>query len=240
MRNMVEHNCLCMRCNGEICAGRVPIFASLSEAELARVVSLVVRKAYEKDEILVLKGTNLEGLIIINKGRVKAFRHTSEGKEQILYIFSEGDFFGEKNLLQNRDVTYTVQALENTNICMIRKVDFHHIFRTNPDIGLKVLEELCNRLNQLENALEGMGSKSVEARINAVLLEFAHKYGKIHPQGILIELPLSREGIANYTGLTRETVSRKMSLLQEQSLIKMVGKRKIIILDKEALAQLDA
>ncbi|MCW3489249.1 Crp/Fnr family transcriptional regulator [Dethiobacter alkaliphilus] len=227
----------CSRCCDEKCASKVPIFFGLSQEDLKRVVSLIVRKEYEKDEILVLKGSNLEGLIIVSKGRVKAFRDTLEGREQILYIFSEGDFFGEKNLLQNRDVTYTVQALEKTHICMIKKVDFHQLFRTNPDIGLKVLQELCNRLYHLENALESIGSRSVEARINSVLLDFAHKFGQTHPQGIMIELPLSREGIANYIGLTRETVSRKMSLLQEEGIIKMVGHKKVIILNKEALDQ---
>ncbi len=61
----------------------------------------------------------LENLIIIDKGKVKVFRYTIEGKEQILYIFDQGDFFGEKNLLNNQQSTYNVEALETTYICMI-------------------------------------------------------------------------------------------------------------------------
>jgi CRP/FNR family transcriptional regulator len=207
----------------------------LDTVELERVASLIEKMQYEKGELIILQGSDLESLIIINKGQVKAFRDTHDGKEQILYIFSENDFFGEKNLLINREATYNVQALEVTNVCMIRKNDFQKLLREYPDIGLKIMEELCNRLDRLENAIEGMGSKSVEARISAVLLEFAKKYGKAHPKGTLFELPLSREGIANYIGLTRETVSRKMSLLQDEGIIEMEGNKRVFILNKKAL-----
>jgi len=80
-----------------------------------------------------------------------------------------------------------------------------------------------------------MGTRTVEARVSSVLLEFADKYGKPHPRGIMIELPLSREGIANYIGLTRETVSRKMSLLQDEGVIEMNGNKKVLLLDRSAL-----
>ncbi|NLM13382.1 MAG: Crp/Fnr family transcriptional regulator, partial [Epulopiscium sp.] len=122
-----------------------------------------------------------------------------------------------------------------TNICMISKGDFKQLLNEYPEISYKIMEELCKRLIRMEDAVESMSVKNVEARISSVLLEFANRYGKPHSKGILVELPLSREGIANYIGLTRETVSRKMSLLQEEGIIEMVGNKKIIIIDKEAL-----
>ncbi|MBM7684726.1 Crp/Fnr family transcriptional regulator [Defluviitalea raffinosedens] len=232
---MSKHICNCEHCQHKLCARNVPIFSSLNPEEIEKVVSLIVRRKYSKGEIIVLEGSSLESLVIINTGKVKAFRHTFEGKEQILYIFSSGDFFGEKNLIINQKVTYSVEALEDTNICMISKGDFKQLLNEYPEISYKIMEELCKRLIRMEDAVESMSIKSVEARISAVLLEFANKYGKSHSNGILVELPLSREGIANYIGLTRETVSRKMSLLQEEGIIKMVGNKKIIITDKEAL-----
>ena len=76
-----------------------------------------------------------------------------------------------------------------------------------------------------------MGTKSIETRINIILLEFAQRYGKKHFRGILVELPLSREGIANYIGISRETVSRKLSVLQDEGIIEMIGNKKVLILD---------
>ena len=180
----------------------------------------------------------MNSLFIINKGQTKAFRNTQEGREQILHLFSEGDFFGERNLLRDQVSNYSVEALEETHVCLIHKHDFQMLVRNHPDIALKVMEELCRRLDRLENTVETMGTRTVEARVSSVLLEFADKYGKPHPEGIMIELPLTREGIANYIGLTRETVSRKMSLLQDEGVIEMNGNKKVLLLNRSALEHL--
>lgn len=229
--------CGCERCRHKLCAGKVPVFSTLEERELNKVMDLIVRKRYDKGEMIVMEGSRPEALIIVSKGQAKAFRYTHDGKEQILYIFSEGDFFGEKNLLRDQAATYNVEALEETHICTIDKKNFQELLRKHPDIGLKIIEELCSRLERLENAVQSMGTKSIETRINSVLLEFSRKYGKSHPEGLLVELPLSREGIANYIGVARETVSRKLGNLQDEGVIRMLGNKKIIILDKKALQE---
>lgn len=236
----MDNTCSCGHCGHsghQLCTSRVPVFSTLDAKELESITSLIIGKQYSKGELIILEGEKLESLIIINHGRVKAFKDTYDGKEQILYIFSEGDFFGEKNLLTQQNATYSVEALEDTSTCMINKKDFQQLVREYPDIGLKIINELCDRLDRLENTIKNMGTKDVEVRVNAVLLEFIRKYGKNHKKGILIELPLSREGIANYVGIARETVSRKLSHLQDSGIIEVVGNKKIIILDKDALEQ---
>jgi CRP/FNR family transcriptional regulator len=137
--------------------------------------------------------------------------------------------------LRDQPAPYSVEALEETHICLINKQDFQIMVRDFPDIAIKVMEDLCEKLDRLEKTVEAMGTHTVEARVGSVLLEFADKYGKTNPKGTMIELPLSREGIANYIGLTRETVSRKLSLLQEDGVLEMVGNKKILLLDRHAL-----
>ncbi len=229
--------CACGQCQHQLCAKRVPIFSSLDEEELNRVVGLIIRRQFAKGETVFLEGSELDSLNIVNHGMVKAYRYTQEGKEQILYIFSEGDFFGEKNLLSRQEATYNVEALEPTHICMIRSSDFQALLREYPDISLKIIRELSRRLDRLENAVQNMGTKNAEARIGAVLLEFAEKYGTSQAAGIQFELPFSREGIANYIGVARETVSRRLNHLQEEGVIDMIGNKKIIIKDHEALRE---
>lgn len=234
---MDQTHCSCEKCQHKLCAQRVPIFKELNEEEISRVVALIIRKKYEKGDMIVMESGMLDSLMIINQGKVKAFRYTQEGKEQILYIFNEGDFFGEKNLLRKQDITYNVEALEETHICMIQNSSFWQLLREFPDISFKIIDQLCQRIDHLESAIQNMGTKNMESRVNSVLLEFAKKYGEELKQGILIELPLSREGIANYIGVTRETVSRKMSYLQDKGIIEMIGNKKVLILDKKALEQ---
>ena len=236
MSNVMNHNlCSCENCQHQMCTKRVPIFASLEAEELRRVANLILRKEYAKGELILMEGESYDNLVIINQGQVKAFRNTNEGKEQILYIFSEGDFFGERNILQEQESAYHVEALEKTKICMINKKDFQTLLHELPEIGIKIIDELLNRIEGLEDTIQNMGTKNVDVRINAVLLEFANKYGKNKERGLEIDLPLSREGIANYIGLTRETVSRKLNLLQEEGIIEMLGNKKIILLDRHAL-----
>lgn len=232
---MKEQRSGCNHCHIRPCIHRVSIFASLDQMELERVAGLITHKQYCKGELLIMAGQHNESLIIINRGKVKAFRYSRDGREQILYIFSEGDFFGETNLLRDHETNYNIEALEETGVCLIGKNDFQQLICNYPEIGFKIMAELCNRLEGLEKILQNMGTNNAELRVNAVLLEFARKFGRDHSRGIIIDLPLSREGIANYIGVTRETVSRKLNLLQEEGLIKMDGNKKIIILDKKAL-----
>jgi CRP/FNR family transcriptional regulator len=227
----------CHTCQHKSCAKKVPIFSELEPKELVRVTDLIIRKTYVKGEMLMLEDEVLDRLVIINEGKVKAFRYTQEGKEQILYIFSRGDFFGEKNLLRKQEVTYNIEALETTHVCMIPNKSFKELLAEIPEISFKIIDQLCNRMDQLEGAIQNMGSKSVEARVSAALIEFADKYGRPHAKGIVVILPLSREGIANYIGVTRESVSRKMSYLQEAGIIEMIGNKKVIILDKKRLEE---
>jgi CRP/FNR family transcriptional regulator len=91
---------------------------------------------------------------------------------------------------------------------------------------------------RLENAMQGMGVRNVDNRIGGILLEFAAKYGIEEKEGTLIHLPLSREGIANYLGVARETVSRKLGQLENEGVIRSVNNKSILILDKEALGTL--
>ena len=156
----------CGSCQHKLCAGRVSLFTSLDNEQLLQVMKLIIHKEYKKGEILLFEGEIRNDLVIVNKGQVKAFRNTVDGKEQILYIFSEGDFFGEKNLLRDQASNYGVEALEETHICIIHKDDFQKLVKEYPDIGLKVMEVLCERLDRLENTIETMGTRTVGARVS--------------------------------------------------------------------------
>jgi len=83
--------------------------------------------------MIVLEGSHLDRLIIINSGKVKAFRNTFEGKEQILYIFSKA-IFSEKRTFNNQTAQYNVEALEETHVCTIKKNDFKNLLREYPEL----------------------------------------------------------------------------------------------------------
>ncbi len=225
----------CEKCMHKMCVAKVPIFSDLTQEELEKISSLIVRKRYQKGENIIQEDSYPDRLIILSEGKAKAFKISAEGREQILYIFSEGDFFGERNLFRNSRAPYNVEAIEESGTCALNRKEFLKLLFDHPVIGTKIIEELSSRMELLENAMQGMGARSMDLRINSILIQFAQKYGTRNDEGILVELPLSREGIAGYIGTTRETVSRKLSLLSEDGTIKLIGSRKILIYDMEAL-----
>ncbi len=225
----------CAHCLEMLCTHGIPIFAGLEYDELQKIAGLTVHHSYAKGAVIVDEGSKPEFVAIINEGSVKASKYTPDGREQILYVFSEGDFFGEQNLLFDRTIHYNITALEPVKLCLLYKKDFQALLQDNPVIGSKIISELGERLAHLESAVQNMGVRSLEARISGVLLEMARKYGMPDPEGIVVRLPLSREGLANYIGIARETVSRKLGLLEDEGTIRTINNKTLLLLDRAAL-----
>ena len=200
----------CRQCLDNLCTHGIPIFSSLDYSQLERLARRVVHRVFARGEVIVAEDSRPSFVAILNEGSAKAIRISPDGREQILYVFSKGDFFGEQNLLFDRAAGYTVEALEEVKACLLYKQDFLALMREYPDIGVRIIEELGGRLERLENVARHMGVRALEGRIGAALLEFADKYGTPSEEGTLVRLPLSREGLANYIGIARETVSRKI------------------------------
>ena len=150
-------------------------------------------------------------------------------------MFSEGDFFGEEDLFRDGIATYTVEALEDTKVCMLTKSEFRQILIDNPSISIKVISELGERINRLEDALQSSGSRSVDTRISLLLIDFSKRYGEESLEGIKVHLPLSREGLANYLGIARETISRKLGQMENEGIISSINNKTILILDMDTL-----
>lgn len=232
-QTMVTYPCErgCEQCLEKLCARRIPMFGSLAREQLEKIAPLMMQKNCAKGEIILRDGVRSDWVAIIGEGSVKATKYTADGREQILYIFSEGDFFGEQNLLFEKPAFYNVEALEPSVLYTLRLGDFQDLLKQHPDIGIHVIRELGFRLEHLENAVQNMGVRSVEARINTVLLELAGKYGTQDSQGVLLHLPLSREGLASYIGIARETMSRKLGALESEGVIRSINNKKLLITD---------
>ena len=227
----------CSNCHEGPCIYKVPIFSSLNHEELISIARLIKHKVYKKGEIIIHEGEKSNSVIIIRDGSAKACRYNADGKEQILYIFSEGDFFGEQNLFNERRATYTVIALTEVRVCTLSKSEFEPLLYNYPEISIKILSELSERMYRLENAMQGMGVRNLDFRICTLLMEFSEKYGYKVEDGILIRMPLSREGIANFLGVARETISRKLGQLEKDGIIRSINNKSIMILDPDALKE---
>lgn len=228
----------CSHCYNNLCMHKVSIFSSLSHEDILKLANLITHKSYKKGEYILREGQTCESLVIIQEGNVKAFKNTMDGREQILYVFSEGDFFGEQYLISDQLATYTVEALEPVYTCMLTRTHFRELLHKFPDIAIKIIEELGSRMSRLENALQSIGVRNVDARISGLLLDYITQYGTVSEEGVLIRLPLSREGMANYLGVARETVSRKLGQLENDQIIHSISNKSILVLDQDALEKI--
>jgi CRP/FNR family transcriptional regulator, anaerobic regulatory protein len=222
--------CNCINCTHTLCAKKVPIFSFLSDGELSKIVDMTGHKSYKKGDVLCTEGEKSDTLFIINEGGVKLSKLTKDGKEQIVHIYTSGDFFGELSLFStNETYNFDVFAITDLKICTLTKQHMDEILITNPAIALKLLEVITKRLTQTENLAQNLATKDAEIRIAYILLEFAEKYGVAVSQGIQVNLPINREEMANYAGVTRETISRKLTIFEELGIIAFKGTKIIII-----------
>lgn len=230
--------CGCGRCHHNICASKVPIFSALSQEELKKIVAMTGHKSYKKGEALCHEGEESDTLFIINEGKVKLSKITKDGKEQIMHILSDGDFFGELNLFsESATYNFDAYAISNVKICTLTQNDMKKIIMSNPEISLKILKEVTRRLTEIENLAQNLATNDAEVRIANMLVEFSEKYGVKDKEGIKINLPVNREEMANYCGVTRETISRKLKKFEELKLIELIGNKIIIIKNKDALSK---
>jgi CRP/FNR family transcriptional regulator len=230
--------CSCGKCNHGLCAKKVPIFSFLSDEELIKIIDKTGHKSYKKGEMLISQGEKSDTLFIINSGQVKLTKLTPEGKEQIVHIFSEGDFFGELSLFKSEETyNFDAYAICDVNICTLSKKEMNEIIMANPEISLKLLQVIAKRLTETENLAQNLATNDAEIRIAAMLIEFSEKYGIKTKEGIEIKLPINREEMANYVGVTRETISRKLNSFEALGIIGFRGNKFLIVKEIEKLKQ---
>ncbi len=228
----------CHHKSGSPCPKKVPIFSSLSDEEISRIAGMTKHKLFKKGEAFVHEGETSDILFIINKGQVKLSKLTVDGKEQILNILTSGDFFGELHLFNVDEVNnFSAYAIDDTEICLLTKHDFDQMMNANPDIAIKLLKVVTKRLAHTENLAQNLATKDPGVRIVQMILEFCEKFGTISEEGIKIDLPLSREEIACYVGVTRETISRKFRMFEDLGFITSMGNKRLIIKNEIGLRQ---
>lgn len=227
------------QCKSRLYAKEIPIFYSLSEIELEEILTNIEHFCFKKDEIIFNEGDLISNLIIISNGTIKLSKTTHDGKEQIIRILSIGDFFGELSLFNDDYISnFSATAVNNVTICAVSKKNMDKVLSNNPHITLKILNEVSKKLMQTENLATCLASNDVDHRIICMLLEFADKYSKEVNGKIQVNIPLNREGMANYCGITRETMSRKLSKYEQDGLFEFKGLKKLIIKDLDKMKEL--
>lgn len=224
-------NCTCNSNEEKSCIEKVPIFSNLDKSEMNEVSSIISHREFKKNELIYMAGEKSGNLYVINSGKVKITRISSSGKEQVIRILESGEFMGELSIFKSSPLMDNAEALEDTKMCIIAEKDLKDLLKKYPLISFKIMEELSERLERAESLIENINLSSVEKRLADILLELAGEDGKL-------DLKMSKKDLASQIGMSSETLSRKLSAFQELGIIKLIGQRKINILNRYALEKI--
>ena len=210
----------------------VPIFSELPPETIGKVAEAGSRKVYTKDSVILMEEEVGSALFVIVSGKVKVARTSTDGREVILSILTESDFFGEMAILDGLTRSATVIALEDSELFIIQRNQFLELLKSFPEISIALLQELTKRLRAADMKIKSLSLKDAEGKVATVILQLADDIGKIKQGIVEIEkLPLQQD-LANMAGTSRETISRTLHSFAKKGLVELEG-AKLRILNYE-------
>jgi CRP/FNR family transcriptional regulator len=224
-----------------------PLFSGLAEADLARVRAIAVDRFYGRGETIFLEGDPGDGFYIVAAGKVKIFKVSLEGKEQILHIYGPGHPFGEVPVFSGDNFPANAVTLAKSHLLFFPRSAFARLITANPSLSMNMLAVLSMRLREFTVQIENLSLKEVPGRLAAYLLYLAEEQapstgGSIKlPQQIQlpqqVRLPISKGQLASLLGTIPETLSRILAKLSAQEMIGVKGNQ-IEIKDSGLLEEL--
>ncbi len=207
---------------------KVPIFSDLSDSDLKKISEKMISRLYEKGKMILLEQSQGETFFIIISGVVKVTRLSDDGREVILAILGESDFFGEMSLLDGEGRSANIVANEQSEVVTLSRSDFLDCLQKYPKIAIALLEELAVRLRKSDQHIESLSLSDSEQRIGITLIRLAEELGTIKQGDVNVKNLPYQQDIANMAGTSRETVSRTLKLLETKNLLKRDGRNLII------------
>lgn len=206
----------------------IALFANWSEEELGKLVDLADERTYGRDEVILQQDEPGDALYVILGGRVKVVLYGEDGKEVILSTLRDGDFFGEMALLDGGPRSASVVALEESRLVRLRRRPFLDFLRAHPDMALKILEELSQRLRLADGKIGSLALLDVYGRVAGALRELARTEGVQAGRNVVIERRPTQQELAAMVGTSRETVSRVLNDFARSGFLTLDGKRLIL------------
>lgn len=186
--------------------------------------------------MLFSEGEPCQGLHIIARGKVRIFKTSVSGREQVLAVNVAGESIAELPVFDGGPYPASVVAIDDTEIAFISRRDFQAYCLEHPEVALKVLSVVGARLRRLVGIIEELSFTTIRQRLISVLVKFAQT-GKASPRGVEFQLPATHQELANQLGTVRELISRNLMRLQAEGLLDVDG-RQIVVKDLKGLSAL--
>lgn len=213
---------------------KTPLFTDLSQPELQHLATRTSRKVFSFGELLFSEGEPCNGLHIIVRGRVRIFKTSVNGREQVLAVNEPGESVAELPVFDGGPFPASAMAIEDTEVAFISRRDFQAYCLEHPEVALKVLSVVGSRLRRLVGIIEELSFTTIRQRLIAMLLKLAQQEGRTTPHGVEFDLPTTHQDLANQLGTVRELISRNLMRLQAEGILE-VDARHIRVKNLKAL-----
>jgi CRP-like cAMP-binding protein len=206
----------------------LPIFRGLDIVVIQTIAkSARIKKAYA-GEFIFLQGDKTERFFILLSGRIKLTQASQDGQQVLLRIIGAETMFG--GMIFSEEAVYPVnaEAAEDCEVVFWGKTDMMAAMKSYPQILMNMLRLMSKQMQELETRFTQLVTERVERRIARTLLRLGSQFGKKTAEGVLIDMPISRQDLAEMCGTTLYTASRTLSHWEEQGLIKS-GRERVVI-----------
>lgn len=218
---------------------KCPLFSGLKDEDLKIVRGIATLRHVGKKEILFSEGEEAKGFYVILSGKVKLYKISSDGKEQILHVVSAPDSFAEAALFLEGTYPAFAEPLSDSQLLFIPKRDFIQFIEKNPRLSINMIVSLSHYLRRFASLIEELSLKEVSSRVAKYLLDLSTKSSREGKNPKEFELDLSKTQLALKLGTISETLSRTLAKMKTKGIID-VKKNRILILKREALEELSS
>lgn len=201
----------------------LPIFAELDESAIARLAARCVSRKVGDGHVLFNAGDSCRGLYVIESGRVRIYRTSPEGKEQVLHVEGAGRAVAELPLFDGGMYPASAITIEPSRLVFLPRDDFEAVYRAQPDVAQAIIRALGKRLRHLVQVTDTLAFHDVAARLAMLLAGYAERLGTPVSGGVEMTLGRTQEELSLEIGSARESVSRAMRQLKENGLIETLA-----------------
>jgi len=206
----------------------VPFFSGLLPAELAEVYRAGVMRAYNEDSFLFYQDDPAERIFVLAEGRVKLYQLTPEGQQVIMRVATPWMMIAAIALVEGAVYPVSAQAAGDSRLVVWTQPELLALVSRYPALAGNALRILAGHVREFQDRYRELATERVERRLARTILRLANQTGRKIDKGVLLDLPLSRQDLAEMCGTTLYTVSRTLSQWESQGLIQS-GREQVII-----------
>jgi CRP-like cAMP-binding protein len=208
--------------------GRIPYFRALSARKRAALARRFRSVTFARHQSVFVEGEPCDGLWIVAEGRLKVFRVSTRGREQVLHVEGPGATLGEVPLFDGGGYVASATTLTTARLIWVPRRELEHLCRQHPDVALAIIATMARRVRAFAGLAGDLSLRPVQARLGRLLLEEARRVGRRTSRGVELTLPGTREEIAARIGTVREPASRALTALARQGLVTVRGRRLLV------------